>query len=224
MSQSRVNDLQQLGSTTPSVQYIYVTYSLMVYEMRRELLGWFLCAMLFSGLMSMFLNSAVRSRRYLQQLTVSDCTVWGALFCFVVVFLIFLPLQIGSWMRRVGKMEGTVIMFGYNITLGRACSKKCKYLSGFLTHQFCLTYWSMVTAKTVFIQKLIVTIEKQYCFSAHQCVFSISSSLGNSLWKCCFPSPPRLSKNLTTQIKKYYEQSKKKKKKNRMRCVLKLLW
>lgn len=160
----------------------------MVYEIRRELLGWFLCAMLVSKLISMFLNSAVRSRRYLQQLTVPDCTVWGALFCFVVVFFISLPLQIGSRMRRVGKMEGTVIMFGYIITLGRACSKKCKYLSGFLTHQFCLTYWSMVTSKTVFVimQKLIATIEKQYCFSAHQLVFSISSSLGDSLWKCCF--------------------------------------
>ena len=37
-------------------------------------------------------------------------------------------------------MEGTVILFGYNITLGMACSKKCKYLNGFLTHQFYLTY------------------------------------------------------------------------------------
>lgn len=171
----------------------------MVYEIRRELLGWYLFTMLFSRFLSMFLNSAVRSRRSLQQLTVSDCTVWGALFCFVVVFFIFLSLQIGSWMRRVGKMEGTVIMFVCIITLGRACSKKCKYLSGFLTHQFCLTYWSMVTSWTVFIimQKLIVTIEKQHCVSAHQCMFSISSSL----WKCCFFFFFSLSKNLTTEIK-----------------------
>lgn len=58
----------------------------------------------------------------------------------------------------------------------------------------------MVTAETVLmiIKKLIVTIEKQYCFSARQCVFSISSSLGNSLWKHCFFS---LSKNLTEEIK-----------------------
>jgi len=58
----------------------------------------------------------------------------------------------------------------------------------------------MGTAKTIIMimQKLIVTIEKQYCFSAHQCVFSISSSLGNSLWKHCFFFP--LSKNLTEEI------------------------
>lgn len=65
----------------------------------------------------------------------------------------------------------------------------------------------MVTAKMVFMimQKLI---ENQYCFSAHQCMFSISSSLGNSLWKCCFFSP---SKNLTEEIKNKLNEVKKKK-------------
>jgi len=43
-------------------------------------------------------------------------------------------------MRRAGKMEGTVILLGYSVTLGMACSKKCKYLNGFLTGQFYLTY------------------------------------------------------------------------------------
>lgn len=81
------------------------------------------------------------------------------------VFLIILHLEIGSWMRRVSKMEGTVILFGYSNTLGMTCNKKCKYLNGFLA-QFYLTYWSMVTAKMVFMimQKLIVTIEKEIVF------------------------------------------------------------